>query len=59
MPYLSFPFTWNGRFLPFRGPAPTLGEHNREVLSSILGLADDEIERLAEKKVIGTRPAWL
>lgn len=59
VPYLSFPFTWNGRFLPFRRPAPTLGEHNREVLSGILGLADDEIERLAEKQVIGTRPAWL
>ena len=58
-PYLSFPFTWNGEFLPFGRPAPTLGQHNREVLSDILGLSDAEIERLAEKKVIGNRPAWL
>ncbi|MBY0399219.1 CoA transferase, partial [Myxococcota bacterium] len=59
VPYLSFPFTWNGEFLPFARPAPTLGQHNREVLSGILGLDDSEIAKLAEKKVIGTRPAWL
>ena len=58
-PYPSFPFTWNGSFLPFARPAPTLGEHNREVLAEILGLTDSEIEALEEKKVIGTRPAWL
>ena len=58
-PYPSFPFTWNGSFLPFARPAPTLGQHNREVLSEVLGLGDAEIEALAEKKVIGTRPAWL
>ena len=45
--------------LTFARPAPTLGQHNREVLSEVLGLGDAEIEALAEKKVIGTRPAWL
>jgi len=59
VPYLSFPFTWNGKFLPFARPAPTLGQHNHEVLSGILGLTDSEIEKLAEQKIIGTRPAWL
>lgn len=58
-PYLSFPFTWNGDFLRFARPAPTLGQHNHEVLSGILGLDDAEIAQLAEKRVIGTRPAWL
>jgi hypothetical protein len=29
------------------------------VLSGILGLSDAEIEQLAEKKIIGSRPAWL
>lgn len=58
-PYLSFPFTWNGDFLRFARPAPTLGQHNHEVLSEVLGLDDAEIAKLTEKKVIGTRPAWL
>jgi crotonobetainyl-CoA:carnitine CoA-transferase CaiB-like acyl-CoA transferase len=42
-----------------RFPAPTLGQHNHEVLSSILGLDEAEIERLEEQGVIGTRPAGL
>ncbi|MCC6535432.1 MAG: CoA transferase [Burkholderiales bacterium] len=35
--------------------APTLGEHNRQVLSDVLGLAQTEIERLAASGVIGTK----
>ena len=58
-PYPSFPFTWNGEFLPFERPAPLLGEHNEEVLSTVLGLSAGEIAELANQKVIGTRPAWL
>jgi crotonobetainyl-CoA:carnitine CoA-transferase CaiB-like acyl-CoA transferase len=58
-PYMSFPFRWNGEFLPFGRPAPMLGEHNHEVLSEVLGLSDDEIAALEADKVIGTRPAWL
>lgn len=37
-------------------PAPTLGEHNTDVLGGILGLGDDELERLTELGIIGTRP---
>jgi crotonobetainyl-CoA:carnitine CoA-transferase CaiB-like acyl-CoA transferase len=37
-------------------PAPRLGEHNREVLHGLLGLADDEIAALEERKVIGDTP---
>ena len=39
-----------------RGPAPRLGEHNREVLGGLLGLSDEELAALEEEKVIGTRP---
>jgi crotonobetainyl-CoA:carnitine CoA-transferase CaiB-like acyl-CoA transferase len=39
-----------------RRPAPALGEHNREILSEILGLSEAEIETLAEAKVIGDHP---
>ena len=47
---------------PFQapGPAPRLGEHNREVLQGLLGVSDEELQRLQEEKVIGTEPelAW-
>jgi crotonobetainyl-CoA:carnitine CoA-transferase CaiB-like acyl-CoA transferase len=36
--------------------APKLGEHNAEVLSSLLGIGDAEIAELAEKQVIGDTP---
>jgi crotonobetainyl-CoA:carnitine CoA-transferase CaiB-like acyl-CoA transferase len=38
------------------GPAPTLGQHNHEVLSGLLGMSDEEIAALEEEKVIATRP---
>jgi crotonobetainyl-CoA:carnitine CoA-transferase CaiB-like acyl-CoA transferase len=38
---------------------PTLGEHNAEVLTQLCGLTDDDLERLAELGVIGTRPEGL
>ncbi len=34
--------------------APTLGQHNREVLGEVLGLSDDDIARLEIDEVIGT-----
>ena len=39
-----------------RLPPPMLGQHNHFVLSTILGLTDDEISELADRGVIGTRP---
>ncbi len=41
-----------------RTPAPLLGQHNHEVLSS-LGIGDDEIAELADQGIIGTAPAGL
>jgi len=37
-----------------RRPAPTLGQHNHEVLIDLLGVAPDEYERLLATDVIGT-----
>jgi crotonobetainyl-CoA:carnitine CoA-transferase CaiB-like acyl-CoA transferase len=37
-------------------PAPTLGQHNREVLSRLLGLSDAELDALEADHVIGTEP---
>ena len=42
-----------------RRPAPTLGQHNAEILTGMLGQDPAELETLSESKVIGTRPAGL
>ncbi|MCY4273769.1 MAG: CoA transferase, partial [bacterium] len=57
VPYPSFPGRFNGRYHRLGRPAPTLGEHNEEILRDVLGLDDAQIARLAEARVIGTRPA--
>jgi crotonobetainyl-CoA:carnitine CoA-transferase CaiB-like acyl-CoA transferase len=56
VPITTLPFRWSGIDRWIRTPAPTLGQHNYEVLSSILGLDDGEIEQLEAQQVIGTRP---
>jgi crotonobetainyl-CoA:carnitine CoA-transferase CaiB-like acyl-CoA transferase len=59
LPVPTLPYRWSGIEQWIRYPAPTLGQHNHEVLSSILGLDDGEIQQLEEQGVIGTRPAGL
>lgn len=53
-----FPARWaNGTEPHHRSPAPQLGEHNREVLTGLLGLSAAELAGLTQSGVIGTRPA--
>ncbi len=40
-----------------RTPAPCLGEHNQYVLGGMLGMSEEEIERLEELGIIGTEAA--
>jgi crotonobetainyl-CoA:carnitine CoA-transferase CaiB-like acyl-CoA transferase len=56
LPTLPFRFGRVKRWLP--GPAPTIGQHNDEVLTEI-GVADEEIDSLRAAGVIGERPVGL
>ena len=40
-------------------PPPTLGQNSEDILKGELGLSDEEVEALREKKVIGTRPTFM
>ncbi len=40
-------------------PPPTLGQNNDDILQGELGLSDEEVEALREKKVLGTRPTFM
>ena len=47
MVYPGDPYRLTEFSQPIRRMAPAPGEHNAEVLSGILGIAPDEIERLS------------
>jgi crotonobetainyl-CoA:carnitine CoA-transferase CaiB-like acyl-CoA transferase len=51
------PIKFGGAAAGVRGPAPLLGEHNREVLCDLLGYAAADVERLAAQGVLGGRGA--
>lgn len=48
--------SYSGIPRPVRGPAPMLGEHNKQVLGSLLGLTDADLAKLEEDGIIGTEP---
>jgi len=53
----GLPMTFSSRDAGWhRSPAPTLGEHNADVLRDVLDRSDEEIERFREDEVIGSRP---
>lgn len=55
-PNPSPPFRAGSHATVLKSPAPTLGEHNREVLVDELGVSAQEFERLMKSGVIGDRP---
>jgi crotonobetainyl-CoA:carnitine CoA-transferase CaiB-like acyl-CoA transferase len=55
-PNPSPPFRANGRTVQIRSPAPTLGQHNHEVLVGELGISQQQYEQLIERGTIGDRP---
>ena len=53
-PGLPFRYASVDRWI--RRPAPTIGQHNREILGGWLGHSDEELEVLERDGIIGTRP---
>ena len=51
--YLGRPWNLSGADLTIQRPAPTLGRHNREILSGLLGYSDADIVRFEQDAVIG------
>jgi crotonobetainyl-CoA:carnitine CoA-transferase CaiB-like acyl-CoA transferase len=54
--YPGFPARLSRTPASFRSGAPGLGEHNHEILSSLVGLSEREIRDLEAAGVIGERP---
>jgi crotonobetainyl-CoA:carnitine CoA-transferase CaiB-like acyl-CoA transferase len=59
LPSAPFRFASRGDAGWLRRPAPTVGQHNDEVLREVLHLTDDELTRLRADTVIGERPVGL
>ncbi|HKA14448.1 MAG TPA: CoA transferase [Myxococcota bacterium] len=55
-PVCAPPFRFASVARWLRSPAPTLGEHNHEILRGLLGLSETEVAELESAQVIGTRP---
>jgi crotonobetainyl-CoA:carnitine CoA-transferase CaiB-like acyl-CoA transferase len=57
--YLGLPISFPGLGKRgwFRTAAPTLGQHNADVLGELLGLGADELKELERLAVVGDRPS--
>ncbi len=58
-PVPGLPFRLSGVEHWLRLPAPTMGQHNHEILRELLGMTDAEIAALEDAEVIGTVPKGL
>jgi crotonobetainyl-CoA:carnitine CoA-transferase CaiB-like acyl-CoA transferase len=58
-PIAGWPFRFASVDRWIRTPAPTLGQHNADVLGGILGCSVDELAKLEDAKVIGDWPVGI
>ena len=56
LPHPAAPYRVGEEPFDIDRPAPTLGQHNRELLRDLLGLDDAEIDDLERQGIIGTKP---
>jgi crotonobetainyl-CoA:carnitine CoA-transferase CaiB-like acyl-CoA transferase len=59
VPLPSLPFRYERIAHWLRTPAPTLGQHNEQLLGGILGLSRNELEELEAEGIIGKTPVGL
>ena len=55
-PHPSSPWRPGREAIPVRTPAPTLGQHNQQILGGLLGLSDSQLEILNQDGIIGNKP---
>jgi crotonobetainyl-CoA:carnitine CoA-transferase CaiB-like acyl-CoA transferase len=55
----GLPLRWQGIDRWIRTPAPTLGQHNTEILAGLLHMGQDEIDALTAAEVIGDWPVGI
>ena len=56
LPYTSRPWKFSATSGELRSAAPTLGQHNRFVLSEIMGASHAQVEAMESRGAIGTAP---
>ena len=55
-PHPSAPWRLGREAIPIRTSAPTLGQHNQQILGGLLGLSDSQLESLNQDGIIGNKP---
>ena len=56
IPHPSTPYRSGKEPIPISKPAPTLGQHNKEILGSLLELSESDLAELTSEGIIGTKP---
>ena len=56
IPHPSTPYRPGKEPIPISKPAPTLGQHNKEILGDLLKLSDVDLAELTLEGIIGTKP---